>query len=188
MPQVYCVSVYVLWPFGEPQAIVIAETFFAPPPPEPVFPRGSDSIVCLQCGRPRFDPCVRTIPWRRAWQPTLAWWNDKGAWQAIVHGVTKSRTQLSDKQFQFHFSTRTTVPSLRDNMFFTETAHASVYAGPSQMSDDQLPNEDLQWHTVDSEQEVTTWGPWSLRRLFWTARREEWTKFCYLQAIVLVNV
>ena len=24
----------------------------------------------LQCKRPRFDPCVGTIPWRREWQPT----------------------------------------------------------------------------------------------------------------------
>ena len=26
--------------------------------------------VCLQCRRPRFNPWVRKIPWRRAWQPT----------------------------------------------------------------------------------------------------------------------
>ena len=24
-----------------------------------------------QCRRPGFDPCVRNIPWRRAWQPTF---------------------------------------------------------------------------------------------------------------------
>ena len=29
---------------------------------------------------------------------------DGGAWQAAVHGVTKSRTQLSDFTFTFHFS------------------------------------------------------------------------------------
>jgi len=28
------------------------------------------SRVCLQCRRPRFDPWVRKIPWRRKWQPT----------------------------------------------------------------------------------------------------------------------
>ena len=28
--------------------------------------------VCLQCGRPRFDPWVGKIPWRRKWQPTPA--------------------------------------------------------------------------------------------------------------------
>ena len=27
-------------------------------------------VVCLQCGRARFDPWVRKIPWRRKWQPT----------------------------------------------------------------------------------------------------------------------
>ena len=26
--------------------------------------------ICLQCGRPRFDPWVRKIPWRREWQQT----------------------------------------------------------------------------------------------------------------------
>ena len=27
-------------------------------------------FVCLQCWRPRFDPWVRKMPWRRKWQPT----------------------------------------------------------------------------------------------------------------------
>ena len=26
--------------------------------------------ICLPCRRPRFDPWVRKIPWRRKWQPT----------------------------------------------------------------------------------------------------------------------
>ena len=26
--------------------------------------------ICLQCSRPRFDPWVRKIPWRREWLPT----------------------------------------------------------------------------------------------------------------------
>ena len=35
------------------------------------FPGGSEGrSVCLQCGRPRFDPWVGKIPWRRKWQPT----------------------------------------------------------------------------------------------------------------------
>ena len=28
---------------------------------------------------------------------------DRGAWKAAVHGVTKSRTQLNDLTFTFHF-------------------------------------------------------------------------------------
>ena len=35
------------------------------------FPGGSDSkSVCLQCGRPGFDPWVGKIRWRRKWQST----------------------------------------------------------------------------------------------------------------------
>ena len=26
--------------------------------------------ICLQCGRPGFDPCIGRIPWRRAWKLT----------------------------------------------------------------------------------------------------------------------
>ena len=56
--------------------------------------------VCPQRGRPRFDPWVGKIPWRREWQPTpniLAWrmlWAD--------HEVAKSWTWLSDSHFDFH--------------------------------------------------------------------------------------
>ena len=34
------------------------------------FPGGANGRVCLQCGRPRLDPWVGKIPWRRKWQPT----------------------------------------------------------------------------------------------------------------------
>ena len=35
------------------------------------FPGGLDGkTVCLQCGRSRFDPCVRKITWKRKWLPT----------------------------------------------------------------------------------------------------------------------
>ena len=44
----------------------------------------------------RFDSWVGRFPWRRAWQPTPVFLPgdpmDKGAWQATVHGVAKSRT------------------------------------------------------------------------------------------------
>ena len=33
-------------------------------------PGGSDGRDCLQCGRPRFDPWIGKMPWRRKWQPT----------------------------------------------------------------------------------------------------------------------
>ena len=31
------------------------------------FPGGSNGSICLQCGRPGFDPWVRKIPWSRKW-------------------------------------------------------------------------------------------------------------------------
>ena len=39
----------------------------------PFSPRASlvaQTIICLQCRRPRFNPWVGKIPWRRGWQPT----------------------------------------------------------------------------------------------------------------------
>ena len=52
--------------------------------------------VCLQCRRPRFDPWVKKIPWRRERQPLqyscLENAMDRAAWRAIVHGVTESDT------------------------------------------------------------------------------------------------
>ena len=33
--------------------------------------------ICLQCGRPGFDPWVGKIPWRRAWQPIPVFWPGK---------------------------------------------------------------------------------------------------------------
>ena len=50
------------------------------------FPGGSvDKCVCLQCGRPRFDPWVRKMPWRRKWQliPVLLPGESHG-WKSLV--------------------------------------------------------------------------------------------------------
>ena len=47
---------------------------------------------------------------------------DRGAWWAAVHGVEKSRTQLSDFTFTFHFH------ALKEEM----ATHSSVLVGESQ--------------------------------------------------------
>ena len=53
---------------------------------------------CRRCKRRRFDPCIRKIPWRRAWQTPLVFLPGKsmfrGPWQATVPGVAKSQTRL----------------------------------------------------------------------------------------------
>ena len=60
--------------------------------------------------------------WRRRWRPTPvlvpAKSMDGGAWWAAVHGVSKSRTRLSDFTFTFHF------PALEKEM----ATHSSVLA------------------------------------------------------------
>ena len=68
-----------------------------------VLPRWcSDKESACQCKRHKrhgFDPWVRKIPWRRAWQPTSVFMSlenpmDRGAWRATVHRVAKRQTRL----------------------------------------------------------------------------------------------
>ena len=65
-----------------------------------------------QCRRYEFDPWVRKIPWRGKWvhTPVFLLGNnpmDRGAWGAIVHGITKELHDLATKQQEF----RITVPN-----------------------------------------------------------------------------
>ena len=50
---------------------------------------------------------VGKIPWRKKWQPTpvflLGKSLDRGAWQATIHGFTKSRTQPCDSTTTIRF-------------------------------------------------------------------------------------
>ena len=60
--------------------------------------------TCLRCRRPGFNPWIGKIPCRKEFNPLqyscLENSMDRGAWQATVHRVTKSRTQL--KQLSMH--------------------------------------------------------------------------------------
>ena len=48
--------------------------------------------IRLQFRRPRFDPWVRDVPWRREWQCScLEKPMDRGVWWATVNGVTENR-------------------------------------------------------------------------------------------------
>ena len=63
--------------------------------------------VCLQGGRPGFNPWVGKISWKRKWQPTLVFLLGKSHGQRnlvgyTLHGVAKSRTQLSDFTSHIH--------------------------------------------------------------------------------------
>ena len=49
----------------------------------------------MHCGRPGFDPWVRKIPWKRAWQPTPVLLPGESPWTEEPESA-ESRTQLSD--------------------------------------------------------------------------------------------
>ena len=71
------------------------------------FPGGSDSeSVCLQCGRPRFDPWVVKIPWRRKWQPTPVLLPGKfHGWRSLVGYSPRGRKQSdTTERLHFHFT------------------------------------------------------------------------------------
>ena len=70
----------------------------------------------MQCGKPRFDPWVGKICWRRKWQPTpvLLPGISHGRRSLIGyspwgHGVAKSRTRLKDFSFFVLFFRRSVV-------------------------------------------------------------------------------
>ena len=52
--------------------------------------------ICLQCRRSGFNPWVGKISWKKKYQPIPVFLPEKspekGAWWAIVQGVTKSQT------------------------------------------------------------------------------------------------
>ena len=71
-----------------------------------LFPGGSDSkSVCLQCGRPGFDPWVRRIPCRRKWQPTPVLLPGKShGWRSLVGCSPWGRTESdTTERLYFHF-------------------------------------------------------------------------------------
>ena len=67
-------------------------------------PCDSDGKASVYNAGDRFYPWVGKIPWRRKWQPTPVLLLRKShGWRSLlqvtVHGVTKSRTRLSDFTF-----------------------------------------------------------------------------------------
>ena len=56
--------------------------------------------------RPGFNLWIGKIPWSRAWQPIPVFLPGEspqtGAWQATVHGVTKSQTDLTEQLSTAH--------------------------------------------------------------------------------------
>ena len=49
--------------------------------------------TCLQCRRPRFNPSVEKIPWRRSWQPTLVFLPGESPWTEEPGGLLSKQLQ-----------------------------------------------------------------------------------------------
>ena len=59
--------------------------------------------VCLQCGRPGFDPWVRKIPWIRKWQSTPVLLPGKSHGQRSLVGYSPWDPKESDTTEWLHF-------------------------------------------------------------------------------------
>ena len=69
------------------------------------FPGGSDGkSICLQSGRPGFNPWVGQIPWRRKWQPTPVLLPGKSHGQRSLAGCSPWGCKESDMTERLHFT------------------------------------------------------------------------------------
>ena len=63
--------------------------------------------ICLQCGRPGFDPWVGKIPWRRRWQPTPVFLPGESHGERSLVGYSpcghKELDMTERLHFHFHF-------------------------------------------------------------------------------------
>ena len=63
----------------------------------------AQTVVCLQCRRPGFDPWVGKIPWRRKWQPTPVFLPGKSHGQRSLVGYRPWGRKESDTTERLHF-------------------------------------------------------------------------------------
>ena len=78
-----------------------------------VFPGGSDGRAsCLQCGRPRFDPWVGKISWRRKRQPTPVLLPGKFHGLRSLVGYSPWGPKESDRTQRLHFHFLSEVPQM----------------------------------------------------------------------------
>ena len=69
------------------------------------FPGGADGKASVyDAGRPRFDPWVGKIPWRRKWQSTPALLPGKSHGQRSLVGYSPWGRKESDTTERFQFS------------------------------------------------------------------------------------
>ena len=60
--------------------------------------------ICLQCGRPGFDPWVRKIPWRRKWQSTPVFLPGESHGRRSLVGYSPQGRRESDTTERLHLT------------------------------------------------------------------------------------
>ena len=65
--------------------------------------------VCVQSGRPGFDPWVGKIPWRRKWQPTPLFLPGKSHGQRILAGCSPWGHKELDTTERLHYEVCKTI-------------------------------------------------------------------------------
>ena len=75
--------------------------------------------ICLQCGRPGFDPWVGKIPWRRKWKPTPVFLPGESHGQRSLVGYSPQGHKESDttERLHFHFHGSLVSNTLRKRTF-----------------------------------------------------------------------
>ena len=63
----------------------------------------AQTVKCLQCRRPRFNPWVGKIPWRRKWQPTPVILPGKSHGQRSLVGYSPWGHKEPDATERLHF-------------------------------------------------------------------------------------
>ena len=83
--------------------------------------------LCLQCGRPGFDPWVRKILWRRKWQPTPVLLPGKSHGQRSMVGYSPWGGGESDttERLHFHFTLGPITEKFRCKIIFMASATSS---------------------------------------------------------------
>ena len=90
--------------------------------------------LCLQCGRPKFNPWVGKISWRRKWQPTPVFLLGKFRGQRSRVGYSPWGRKESDttEQLHFHFHTKIASGSLwwwKSSLSWLWYGYTKIYSG-----------------------------------------------------------
>ena len=81
--------------------------------------------TCLQCGKPRFDPWVGKMPWKRKWQPTPVFLPGESHGCRSLEGYSPRGRKELDPTERLHFTSFTPV-WVRFNYLYLDSPYGSA--------------------------------------------------------------